>query len=395
MKVTPNPALITGISGTIGRLRFSTSKGTITARRPWTMSAPVTSAQAKQRQAVADSHTLWTTLPDSAAPAWPAFAATLGYSAYAAWNGFNIVALRDDTLTTLTPPHPTYQPVSAQSWGDGAIGAIRATWSYAGPATTNYVTLYYRRHSVLQWTEGPTVWAEALAASLTGLDAGVDYEVALIPWRTVAGPYQGSTHDIRQPGTHDYQDFDTWTLTAPGAFLTTDYTEADAIAMPGSAEARLSQNFGAAYFGPATHLRFQWTPGVHAVASIGAFWGITNTLAPAGQLYADAEPAVILYSYGQAATVRLVLRSCENNEGQYLDDHVQGTTYYVDIERTDATHLVVKTYTDPAFTALFSTLSVVSPADRSYRWATMHNGWGTGGVETRSSEVRELEILTH
>ena len=395
MKVTPQAGLVDSITGPVGTLQFSRRPAGHSVRSAWAIAAPATPAQAVHRQALRDSRTLWLSIPAPLPLAWAHYVEPLGYSDYAGWNAYNIVALRDGPLTTLTPPNPLFAPVSDVAWTPGLIGRIDATWSYSGPGSTNSCSLYYRPSTVLAWEYSDTCDAEDEAASILGLEVGTAYEVALVPHDNGAATFQASAHDVVEPGAVAYEDFDTWTEYDEGNHISTDFVLCTVHEMPSDQNGWLLYDFGVDYFGPGTHHQFRWDPGFAQNGSSCCIWALSNVVNNVWHWLLNNSQAIDLHQSGLAGSLRLTLKSFENAQEHSYDDYASGVTYWLDVERTDATHLVCKTYTDEAMENLKHTHQVVTPADRSYRWAFACNSVPHGDPSYQSFTHRNLQIIAH
>ena len=200
MKVTPKPAICSELKGPIGRLIFSHHRSGHVVRRPWTISTPPTAPQITHRQAVADSHALWSSVPSDVLLAWQLYTAPLNYSPFCAWGSYNIVPLKTAALTTLCPSVTTAKHLWTLNAVPGADNEIDLTWVYTGSAGTDAVLICYRELPSLHWVLFDTVNADDRAATITALAPASDYEVAIVCRNAAHSQWDRALHAFTHPG---------------------------------------------------------------------------------------------------------------------------------------------------------------------------------------------------
>lgn len=200
MKVTPEPAIATRLTGPVGRLIFQKQPFGHIVRRPWVISAPPTAAQISHRAAVACSYSLYCSLPDDLLLAWDFHSEPLNYSRFCDWGHFNIGPLSAGTETLLAPGRPDWQKLMGVLFFTGDEGQIDVQWAYGGTPGDGRILMFCRPLPSCEWTLYDTVDADDVAATYEDLDPSKTYECALVLRNVAKTLWDKAQHDILAPG---------------------------------------------------------------------------------------------------------------------------------------------------------------------------------------------------
>lgn len=197
MKVTPSP-LVSEMRGKTAGLVAATWKGIQYVRMHVIPGNPQTAAQTAVREAFARCVTLWRSLSGPFKTWLDTY-----YSDYAmsGFNGFiRLNRTLEDADALLKPvPDSPYQPApegAAFATGAGAAGTIDITWT--DNSIDGYTRCYgiARRADANEFAPSLAVDSDAEAMTLTGLDAGEDYDVYVTFRHAVTGHMGSSAGEL-------------------------------------------------------------------------------------------------------------------------------------------------------------------------------------------------------
>lgn len=178
-------ALVTDIRGKTGDVVFSIWKGINYIRARVTPSNPRSDLQTAQREALADTLTMWQSVKSWAKTVWDVYASGYGKSGYNRYIEDNILHVKAGTAGSLTPFNPLYIIIAAMAATQGGAGEIDLSWTKgAAVYPTDHVDAYYRKTEALAeeyaWTYGGHADPTVEALTIAGLDTGEEYEVAFM-----------------------------------------------------------------------------------------------------------------------------------------------------------------------------------------------------------------------
>jgi len=390
MIVTPNSALVADLRGSLGSIRFQRYYRRYLARRAWTIRAPATDPQIAHRLSVARAAALYGSVRALVYPAWLAYAAEMPYGPFACWQAFNILSVKLDLPTCITPANAAYVPITAQALEPGAVGQVDATWTHTGPPATDHVALFVRAADAYAWTPFDTVDAADQGATITGLEPGAPYEVALIPHTADALTFGQGYHELLDAGADPRQDFDLYSELDLGSHILPAQYLCTVADMPRNQSSRLYFDHGADHFGAAFEHTFRFDWSASANESCCSIWALSTTLQDCQYWRTEKEPAVSLELYRNPTSIRLNLKSFENETEEFFNDYSLGTPYHVLMQRTSETDLYAKVYLDAAHENLKHSHHVAIPTGRRYRYSFPCNTVTVGTTPACSFTVRDL-----
>ena len=166
---------------------------------------PQSALQTAQREALADTLTMWQSIKLWAKSVWNTYAEGYAKSGYNRYMEDNILMTKAGTAGLITPFNAEYVAISAQAAAAGAEGIITCSWTDLTVFSTDYVEVYYRKTETLAevyaWTAGGTpalVSAETL--ELSGLDTGEEYEIGFFPYSEDKAECQQSFNKVLVSG---------------------------------------------------------------------------------------------------------------------------------------------------------------------------------------------------
>ena len=184
-RVTYSP-IVTRLSGSVADATFAHWKGRSYLRARVTPTNPNTADQQKQRNKLKYSVLQWQGLDTDVKANWNEYASPYAKSGFNYWCDFNIPQqfVADALNQTLAPPNSDLAGPTdfAAATGSGA-GEIDCTWSAGATGAGIYIEIWAFKAGAAYFDTAPvqcsteTVLASAGSVTLTGLDAGEDYNV--------------------------------------------------------------------------------------------------------------------------------------------------------------------------------------------------------------------------
>ncbi|MBA7619481.1 hypothetical protein ES703_26820 [subsurface metagenome] len=392
MIVEPNPFLLHSIRGPVGDVVFQGLRGAHIARRRWTIRAPATVGQVAHRLAVERASALEASVRAHVLPAWLAYAASLGYGAFAAWQHENILPVKAGMVSCLAPVNAAYAPIASPNWQPGGIGEIDATWTYAGPAATVYVSTYYRRVQDWAWTFFATVDAADEAESITDLPSAFLYEVALAPHTASKLTWGQAYHRFRYTGQPPGEDFDTWTELDPNEHIAPDQYTVQANPLTRNEDAWLYDDKGLDHFGAAWTHQWKWDWIASSEEGAAVIWAVSNVVQDA-QYWSDQDSqALWLEFYRAPGFNRLNFKNAELGEEHFFDDYERGHIYWPVVQRTSETAIEARVYEDEAHENLKHKHELAVTSGRRHRYVFAVNTVNSGDPPSSNFTITNLNL---
>lgn len=182
-RVTFSP-LIVEMSGKVADAVFSRWKGIDYVRSRVTPANPQTALQTAQREALANTLTMWQSIKSWAKAIWDHYAEGYAWSGYNRYMDYHILLTKAGTAGKITPANPDYVKISAEAIAAGGAGEITCTWTNdTGVHDVEHVYFFYRKTETASeeyaWTSDGAHAIDEETHTITGLDTGEEYEVAM------------------------------------------------------------------------------------------------------------------------------------------------------------------------------------------------------------------------
>lgn len=192
----------------------------------------------------------------------------------------------------------------------------------------------------------------------------------------------------------DTVDFTTFTEVDPNNRIAVAAGTVTATALTRNEDASVYKDYGAGRFGPGFVHDFEVTPQSADNYGLVVVWAVSNTVDDA-KAWADAS--------NQAVLVRVASSSAGAHIWRLLCTEtvlgttgavawVDGTTYYWRIDWTDTVTCRARVYSNAARTTLIDTMTVLTAADRSYRYLFPVNSYNDANAATITCSVSNLAI---
>lgn len=203
-QVTFSP-LISDLRGKVGDAVFSKWKGTNYVRTRVVPSNPQSAAQTLQREALADTLTLWQSVKAWAKDVWDLYASGYSKSGYNRYIEDNILHVKALTAGHLTPYCEDCIIVSTMAAAADGAGEITCTWTnVTGESGVDILDVYYHQtetgSEVYEWTDDGGAYVNEETHTITGLDTGEEYEVAMVPHDISLDLFQQSYNEVLDAG---------------------------------------------------------------------------------------------------------------------------------------------------------------------------------------------------
>ncbi|MBA7698667.1 hypothetical protein ES703_107347 [subsurface metagenome] len=203
-RVTYSP-LIVEMSGKCADAVFSRWKGIDYVRSRVTPANPRSDLQTAQRDALKHTLTMWQSIKSWAKAPWDFHATGYALSGYNRYMDANILLVKARTAGVLTPYNAKYIKISAMAVVAGGAGEFTCTWTnVAGVPGTDFVTTHYRKTQTdaeeYAWTWDADTDPSLETRTITGLDTGEEYEVALYASDASPDGWQQSYNEILAAG---------------------------------------------------------------------------------------------------------------------------------------------------------------------------------------------------
>ncbi|MBA7634095.1 hypothetical protein ES703_41674 [subsurface metagenome] len=182
-KVIYSP-LISSLRGKVADAVFAVWKGIAYVRERVIPANPRSDLQVAQREALANTLTMWQSIASWAQQIWNTYAEGYAKSGYNRYMEDNILHVKAAEAGHITPTNPDYVKIAAMAAAAGAAGEIDCTWTNAGGVPgTDWVTVHYRKTQadaeVYAWTWDSDTDPTLETMTITGLDTGEEYEIAV------------------------------------------------------------------------------------------------------------------------------------------------------------------------------------------------------------------------
>ena len=192
MKIKPS-ALVATMSGSTADLTAASWKGRLFVRKKVVPHNPKTAAQVLVRESMARCVTLWRSLAAAQKTALDTYATDYQMSGFNQFTKLNRVLEQAAGILKPLPDNPNCAAPLTPVWAAGAPGLIDLTWSDSDqPAAYAFVTAFARLVDTDVFTAPKTAARATESLTLTGLDAGEDYDCYAFYWDST-NVFAGST----------------------------------------------------------------------------------------------------------------------------------------------------------------------------------------------------------